>query len=591
MMDCTDECGLTFEDLGLPKNIIGVIREMGFETPTPIQEKTIPFLLNGRDVIGIAQTGTGKTAAFGLPIIAGCTTKKQVQALILAPTRELAQQTTQALTEFAANTSGVSVLSVYGGSPYGPQIKALRDGVQIVVGTPGRVMDLMDRDELRLDDVKYFVLDEADEMLRMGFAEDVEQISTTIAENTQKALFSATMPPAIEKVANRYLENPARVSIARQSSTVDTVTQTYAVVPFKFKAEALVRVLSVVDSEAAIVFVRTRQDAEQVGADLVNAGFRAATISGDVPQKDREKIVSRLRGGDLDVLVATDVAARGLDVERIGLVVNYDVPRETEAYVHRIGRTGRAGREGRAITFFTPRERSRLRVIEKLTGCPMQEVHIPSPDQVSLFRAEQLATKVEARLVKGSLDIYFDTISDLIMTSGLDIADVSAAVLALACDDFGPMERKHGFRIRREESVDNYGRFLSARFEEGRDGDTTRGGGSHRSQSRSVSSRSTGGKRYRIEVGRRDGVRPGSIVGAITNEGGLRGSDVGSIDILQSFSLVEIPQGLSDRAAKRIAKATVAGRKLRITEDTGPVRKIRASSSRGKAKSRKSKRF
>lgn len=589
-MDFIDKDYSTFSDLGLPENILKAITKMGFVTPTPIQEQTIPLLLAGRDVVGIAQTGTGKTAAFGLPILTGCTRTKQVQALILAPTRELAQQSAQALSDFAANTSGVSVLSVYGGSPYGPQIKSLREGVQIVVGTPGRVMDLMERDELRLDNVKYFVLDEADEMLRMGFAEDVEQISASIGSGAQKALFSATMPPAIEKVANRYLHDPARVSIARQSSTVDTVTQTYAVVPFKFKDEALVRVLSAVDSEAAIVFVRTRQNAEQVGADLVNAGFKAATISGDVPQKDREKIVARLRGGDLDVLVATDVAARGLDVERIGLVINYDIPRESEAYVHRIGRTGRAGREGRSITFFTPRERSHLRVIEKLTGSPMQEVHVPSPDQVSLFRAEQVTSQLEDRLARGHLDIYFDAVSDLVATSDLDIADVAATVLALACNDRGPVERKHSFRIRREESVDSHGRFLSARFEEGRDGEGSRGTGSRRSKYRSVSSRTTGGKRYRIEVGRRDGVRPSSIVGAITNEGGLKGSDLGSIDILQSFSLVEIPDGLSERAVKRIAQAKVAGRKLRISEDTGPVGRKRGASVRGGTKSYK-KRF
>lgn len=552
-----------FSQLPLPEELLQAVEKMGFVTPTQIQAQTIPLLMSGRDVVGIAQTGTGKTAAFGLPIIAKCTKKPQVQALILAPTRELAQQSAQALTQFAAETKKINVVAVYGGSAYSPQIRALRDGAQIVVGTPGRVMDLMERGELKLGALKFFVLDEADEMLRMGFAEDVDQIASETNPDAIRALFSATMPPAIQRVAESHLNNPLEVSVAPQSSTTETVHQTYAVVPFKFKPEALSRVLASSEVQAAIVFVRTRIDAEQVASELVKNSFKAAAISGDVPQSERERIVARLRSGDLDVLVATDVAARGLDVERIGLVVNYDVPREAEAYVHRIGRTGRAGREGESITFFTPRERARLRQIEKLTGTKMTKVQIPSPDQVSSFRANQILEQVVERLSRREMEVYFDALQDTLATTQLDIGDIAAALLAIAAGDRGPEYKKLAFKVRREEKVDHYGRFLSAVFEEGRDNQSEKPKGKR-------STLPLGATRYRIEVGRRDGVKPAAIVGAITGEAGLRGKDVGHIDIRPSFSLVEIAGDLSSEARRRISRAKVAGRKLRISEDQGP---------------------
>lgn len=341
---------VTFADLGLPADLLKAVTDMGYVTPTAIQREAIPVLLSGRDVVGVAQTGTGKTAAFGLPLLDAVDARDgEVQALVLAPTRELALQSAEAITDMASRSRGLDVVAVYGGAPYGPQIGALKSGAQVVVGTPGRVIDLIDKGALHLGAVRYFVLDEADEMLRMGFAEDVETIAASLPAERRTALFSATMPPAIQAVARQHLSDPARVEVSRQSSTVDTVHQTYAVVPFRHKVGAVSRVLATTEAEAAIVFVRTKSTAEDVAIELAGRGIQAAAISGDVPQRERERLVERLRSGTLDVLVATDVAARGLDVDRIGLVVNFDVPREAEAYVHRIGRTGRAGRHGEAV--------------------------------------------------------------------------------------------------------------------------------------------------------------------------------------------------------------------------------------------------
>ncbi len=574
----------TFADLGLPDELLQAVTAMGFETPTPIQAEAIPALLAHRDVVGIAQTGTGKTAAFGLPMLADIdSSERDVQALVLAPTRELAMQSAQAMEDFAARSRNVEIVAVYGGSAYGPQLKALRQGAQIVVGTPGRLIDLIERGALDLSHVRMLVLDEADEMLRMGFAEDVEKIASSVPDKRLTALFSATMPRSIERVADTHLHDPLRIAVSEESSTVDTIHQTYAVVPFRHKIGALGRVLSTREGDAALVFVRTRADVEDVSLQLSAKGFKVAGISGDVAQQERERMVERLRSGTLDVLVATDVAARGLDVERIGLVVNFDVPREPESYVHRIGRTGRAGREGRSITFFTPRERGRLRRIEHLTGTPMEEVSIPTPVEVSKFRVRHLLDAVPARVERGRLDLYHTLIDEFHETSELDIADLAAALLAQAVGDAGPEPRadKQGgdARARREENVNDHGEFISASFEQGRDRDGNgrsgrsdfgRGGDSRR-RSGSRPAGSGFGHRYRVEVGKKDGVRPGSIVGAITGEAGVNGKDLGRIDIYPSFSLVEIAGELEPSAMEKIAKARVQGRALKIHEDRGPA--------------------
>ncbi|WP_223173681.1 DEAD/DEAH box helicase [Georgenia yuyongxinii] len=564
--------GRTFADLDLPADLLAAVEDLGFTTPTDIQAEAIPVLLSGRDVVGIAQTGTGKTAAFGLPLLAAVDpTERAVQALVLTPTRELAMQVSDAIASFAHRTRSLTVLPVYGGSSYVPQLRALKDGAQVVVGTPGRVMDLIERGALKLSGVRFLVLDEADEMLRMGFAEDVEVIAGHVPAGRRTALFSATMPSAIKKVAATHLTDPVRVAVTRPASTVSTVHQTYAVVPFKHKVGALSRVLATTEAAAAIVFVRTKGTAEEVALELAAKGIQAAALSGDVPQREREKLVERLRGGSLDVLVATDVAARGLDVERIGLVVNFDVPRENDAYVHRIGRTGRAGRTGTALTFLTPRERGRLQQIEKATGSKLEEVAMPTPADVSRHRAQQIFAKVAERQQAGRLEMYRDAVAGHLEESGLDLTEVAATLVALAVGDEGPRRRDdaddRGPRVRREEDVDENGEFVAASFDEGfgpktrhSRGPAERGGRHPR----------VAGQRYRVEVGHKDGVQPGAIVGAITGEGGLRGSDLGKIDIFPSFSLVEISGDLSPETTRRIGAAKVAGRALKIRPDEGP---------------------
>ena len=572
---------ITFADLGLPRDLLKAVTDMGFVTPTAIQREAIPVLLAGRDVVGVAQTGTGKTAAFGLPLLDAVDSRDGVvQALVLAPTRELALQSAEAITDMASRSRGLDVVAVYGGAPYGPQIGALKGGAQVVVGTPGRIIDLIDKGALQLDDVRYFVLDEADEMLRMGFAEDVETIAESLPTERRTALFSATMPPAIQAVARQHLHEPVQVEVSRPASTVATVHQTYAVVPFRHKIGAVSRVLAVTDAEAAIVFVRTKSTAEDVAIELAGRGIQAAAISGDVPQRERERLVERLRAGTLDVLVATDVAARGLDVDRIGLVVNFDVPREAEAYVHRIGRTGRAGRHGEAVTFLTPKEKGKLRQIERLTGSRLEEITLPSPADVSEHRARKLLSKAAARHERGRLDMYLPLVGDSARDLDIDVEELAATLLALAVGDEGPRRREdrggeRPQRARREENLDSEGTFLSASFEGGRE-KNRRGDRGDRSEGRRPATRS--GRRehegpgtvYRIEVGHRDRVLPGAIVGALANEGGIEGSDIGKIDILQSFSLVTIYADLSPEQLSVMGRATFGGRELRIRPDEGP---------------------
>ena len=602
-----------FDELALPAPLLRVTQDLGFTTPSDIQSAAIPPLLAGRDITGVAQTGTGKTAAFGLPLLAAVdpaadVAAGRVQALVLAPTRELAMQVADAVESFAAHLPGVRVMPVYGGAPYMPQQRALRDGVHVVVGTPGRVMDHMERGSLKLDSVKFLVLDEADEMLRMGFAEDVEKIFSTAPRERQVALFSATMPPAIRKVADQHLTDPVEIAVTRQSSTVTSVRQTYAVVPFRHKTGSLVRVLATTDADAAIVFTRTRGAAEDVGSALLERGISAATISGDVAQKEREKIVERLRSGALDVLVATDVAARGLDVDRIGLVVNFDLPREPEAYVHRIGRTGRAGRTGTALTFVTPGERGLLRRIERTVRTRLEEADIPSPRDVSAHKFARLLGQVPERREAGRLDLYEkmlrtwldettspteDTTPDdgtaapeaaetpVPTTEGGDprleeLLQVTAALAAMAVGDDGPRMRAEQEEYERERE-----QAKSSRARHDRDGD--RGGNRDRRGRERGGRRERGapGTRYRVSVGHTHGVNPGGIVGALTNEGGLTGSDVGKIDIFASFSLVDISASLDEATLAKLGRARVAGQALRIQLDRGAPRRGPREGDRG----------
>jgi ATP-dependent RNA helicase DeaD len=557
--------GPTFADLGLPSNILRAVTDLGFTTPSAIQERAIPALLSGRDITGVAQTGTGKTAAFGLPMLAAIDPELgRVQALVLTPTRELAMQVAEAIETFAKHLPGVEVVAVYGGSPYQPQMRALQRGAQIVVGTPGRVMDHLERRSLVLDDVRYLVLDEADEMLRMGFAEDVDKIFGQAPLERQVALFSATMPAPIRRVAAQHLNDPVEIAVTRQSSTVTSVRQTYAVVPFRHKTGALVRVLATSDADAAIVFTRTRGAAEEVGSALVERGISAATISGDVAQKDREKIVERLRSGALDVLVATDVAARGLDVDRIGLVVNFDLPGEPEAYVHRIGRTGRAGRTGEALSFVTPAERNRLRFIERTIRTTLDEVEVPSPADVSAHKARRLLGQVAERQEAGRLSMYRDLVTAHVAESGIDPIDLAAVLVALSVGDDGPKAREEQelFEAQRAEAKNARRERESRPFGERESRGPREGGG------RGIR-RDAVGTRYRLAVGHTHGAQPSGIVGALTNEGGLNGKDLGKIDIFPSFSLVDIAAPLDAATLDRISRARVAGKSLRIQVDQG----------------------
>ena len=558
---------LTFSELSLPEDLLQAVTDMGFVHPTAVQAQAIPLLLAGRDVVGVAQTGTGKTAAFGLPLLAHVDPEvREVQALVLAPTRELAMQGAAAIDDFASHSRNLDVVAVYGGSSYTPQLRALERGAQVVVGTPGRLMDLMDRGALKLEHVTYFVLDEVDEMLRMGFAEDVETIASKLPDERISALFSATMPPAIRRVADQHMHNPEAVTISRPASTVSTVHQTFAVVPERHKIGALARVLAVTEADAALVFVRTRATAEDLAIELGSRGVSTAALSGDVAQRDRERLVERLKDGTLDVLVATDVAARGLDVERIGLVVNFDVPRETDTYVHRIGRTGRAGRAGESLTFVTPKERARLRRIEKQTNSHMDQIELPTPAQVSQLRAEKLVERARVRYANGRLSVYRDVLREFDNadtpegTEPMSREDLIFALLALGVRDPGPVKGEEPDKLTVDMDESRGGRYEKdrGRGDRGRD----RGGRGRRSME--------GSTRYRVEVGHKDRVKPGAIVGAITHEGGLNGSDLGQIDIYPSFSLVEIGVPLSREARERISEARVSGRQLRISEDRGP---------------------
>ena len=578
VLPSSDPATPTIADLGLPEPLARVCAELGFTLPTAIQLEAIPALLSGRDITGVAQTGTGKTAAFGMPLLASIDPNlREVQALVLTPTRELAMQVAEAIESFAVHIPGLEVIAVYGGSPFLPQQRALTRGAQVVVGTPGRVIDHLERHTLRLGNVGFLVLDEADEMLRMGFAEDVDKIFGAAPAQLQVALFSATMPPAIRRVAAQHLTNPVEIAVSRQSSTVTSVRQTYAVVPFRHKVGALARVLAVSDADAAIVFVRTRGAAEEVGSALIEKGISAAFISGDVAQGDREKIVERLRSGALDVLVATEVAARGLDVDRIGLVVNFDVPTEPEAYVHRIGRTGRAGRSGEALTFVTPSEQHRLRAIERLTRQRLEEIAIPSPADVSAHRVEKLLTDVSARLELGRLDLYRTAIAKhLALYPDVDPLELLAVVVALSVGDTGPAPRAaQGDDMDDALSRARLGADRGDRAEHGDRGSRPASDGPRR-----TSHRPEGSMRYRVAVGANDGAQPGAIVGALTNEGGLTGKDLGKIDIFPSFSIVEIPGGLTPDAFDRIARARVAGRPLRIRLDDGPAPRAAHGASR-----------
>ena len=573
---------VTFSDLGLGDAVLKALKDVGYETPSAIQAATIPLLLDGRDVVGLAQTGTCKTAAFALPILSRLDlSQKSPQALVLAPTRELALQVCEAFESYASHMRGVHVLPVYGGQAYGVQLSALRRGVHVVVGTPGRIMDHLEKGTLDLTELKYLVLDEADEMLKMGFAEDVETILADTPDDKQVALFSATMPPQIRRISQKYLNDPEEITVKNKTTTSANTTQRYLMVAYPQKVDALTRILEVENFEGMIVFVRTKNETETLAEKLRARGYSAAAISGDVAQAQRERTVNQLKSGKLDILVATDVAARGLDVDRISHVVNFDIPIDTESYVHRIGRTGRAGRSGAAISFVTPRERRLLGAIEKATRQPLTEMQLPSVDDVNVTRLARFDDAITAALGQTDLISQFrDIVGHYVAHHDVPEADVAAALALVAQGDTPLLLAPEDPRARRDE---RYGRGETFDRDDrgGRDGGRERGGRDDRNRGDRDDRGPRGGNErrvrpsnrslstYRIEVGKRHKVEPRQIVGAIANEGGLSREDFGHIKIFPDFSLVDLPADLPSDVVDRLVATRVSGKLIELKPDRG----------------------
>ena len=569
---------VSFADLGIDERVLAALHDVGYERPSPIQAATIPALLDGRHVVGLAQTGTGKTAAFAVPILSRLDLRqKSPQALVLAPTRELALQVSEAFERYAARLPGVHVLPIYGGQGYGVQLSALRRGVHVVVGTPGRVMDHLDKGTLDLSELRFLVLDEADEMLKMGFAEDVERILADTPADKHVALFSATMPAQIRRIAERYLTDAAEITVKNKTTTSANTVQRYLIVAYPQKVDALTRILEVENFEGMIVFVRTKQVTEQLAERLRARGFSAAAINGDIVQAQRERTIGQLRDAKLDILVATDVAARGLDVERVSHVVNFDIPTDTESYVHRIGRTGRAGRAGDAISFVTPRERHLLKAIERATRQPLTQMRLPTVEDVNETRVARFRDAITEALSSDQVGFYRDLVADYEQEHDVPALDVAAALAVLTQDDRpllmepepepaaprafesgeprkGPWDHEQGRRRDRDTGSSSPGRSAAD-------------GSGSRSPRRSRASVPLA--TYRIAVGKRHKVEPRQIVGAIANEGGLDRSDFGHIDIRGDHSLVELPADLPTPTLAALGRTRISGKLIELTPDTG----------------------
>jgi ATP-dependent RNA helicase DeaD len=551
-MDSSQDGTPTFGDLQIHPSVLQALVDVGYETPSAIQAATIPALMAGTDVVGLAQTGTGKTAAFAVPILSKIdTSSKATQALVLAPTRELALQVAEAFSRYGAHLPQINVLPIYGGSSYVVQLAGLKRGAQVVVGTPGRVIDHLERGTLDLSRVDYLVLDEADEMLAMGFAEDVERILSETPEYKQVALFSATMPPAIRKLTTKYLHDPLEVSFKAKTTTAENISQRYIQVAGPRKMDALTRVLEVEPFEAMIVFVRTKQATEEVAEKLRARGFSAAAINGDIPQSQRERTIAALKEGGsrgIDILVATDVAARGLDVERISHVLNYDIPHDTESYVHRIGRTGRAGRSGAALLFVSPRERHLLKSIEKATRQTLTEVQLPSVEDVNAQRVAKFADSITDSLGASGIELFRSLVEDYEREHDVPMADIAAALAVQSRDG-------EAFLLSPEPPPDRRPKQRQDRA------------------AKSARSAGEGPKKgfatYRIAVGKRHKIGPGAIVGAIANEGGLHRSDFGHITIKPDFSLVELPAKLPRETLKALERTRISGVLINLQPDRG----------------------
>ena len=560
----------SFADLGLDDRVLKALRDVGYENPTPIQEATIPALLQGRHVVGLAQTGTGKTAAFALPILSRLDLRQKApQALVLAPTRELALQVCEAFEKYASWMRGVHVLPVYGGQAYGVQLSALRRGVHVVVGTPGRIMDHLEKGTLDLTELRFLVLDEADEMLKMGFAEDVETILSDTPDDKHVALFSATMPAQIRRISKKYLQDPVEITVKTTPQTAPNIRQRFLNVSYPQKVDALTRILEVENFEGMIVFVRTKNETETLAERLRARGFSATAINGDIAQNQRERTVGQLRSGKLDILVATDVAARGLDVERVSHVVNFDIPTDPESYVHRIGRTGRAGRSGQAISFVTPRERHLLKAIERTTRQSLEPMQLPTVEDINATRLGRFDEAITAALASDEVEVYRDVIAHYVREHDVPEADVAAALAVVLQGDepmlLGPEDEPVAGPPRTSGQSTGWSepRPGAERPVRSAPGDRAqRGGARRRSDGRPMAT-------YRISVGRRQKVEPRQIVGAIANEGGLGREDFGHIDIRADHSLVELPENLPAETWARLRGTRISGQLIQLGRDQG----------------------
>lgn len=569
MTDTNNNAIVGFDALGLPKDLYNAVAALGFEKPTPIQARTIPPLLAGSDVLGEAQTGTGKTAAFGLPALATIDPSiRKPQVMILAPTRELAIQVAEALEQFAKATKGVRVATLYGGQSYGPQLSQLERGAQVVVGTPGRLMDHLRRKTLKLDHVKFCALDEADEMLNMGFLEDIEWILEHLPKVTQMALFSATMPDAIRKVANRFLKDPEHIKVAAVRQVKANITQLAWKVSGLHKKTALERVAEVIDYKAMIVFVRTRNDTVEVAEHLEKAGYAAAAINGDMNQVQRERTVDQLKSGTLTILVATDVVARGLDIPSIDLVVNYDLPDDNEVYVHRIGRTGRAGREGTSISFIRPREMYRIRHYERLTSGTVIDFELPSITEIGQSRIAKTQTELTKILADNDLSNMIEIIEKMAEESEMSMTHLAAALL-FHKQLKQPLQPKEDPKPRREarDSGDRNGRGDGRR----RDARNDRGDRERAPRKPKVNRTDVDWQTYRLEVGKEHGAKPGDIVGAIANEIKLDSSYIGQISLSERHSLVQLPKGMPEKSFAQLKRVRVRRQALEISVSDAPI--------------------
>ncbi|GAB2926492.1 DEAD/DEAH box helicase [Rheinheimera gaetbuli] len=558
---------VSFSQLMLPEAIVRAVTELGYETPSPIQAAAIPKLLAGEDVLGQAQTGTGKTGAFALPLLARLDpAQNDPQILVLAPTRELAIQVAEAFQAYARYMPAFHVLPLYGGQSYTNQLKSLKRGSQVIVGTPGRILDHLDRGTLKLDKLRAIVLDEADEMLRMGFIDDVQTIMDATPAGRQVAMFSATMPPQIRAIAQKHLKNAEEIKIASKTSTVERITQRYVMLDGNQKLDALTRLLEGEEYDATIVFVRTKSATEEIAEKLGARGYAVACLNGDMNQAHRELTIRKMKANQLDVIVATDVAARGLDVERISLVVNYDIPYDSEAYVHRIGRTGRAGREGKAILFVSPRERRLLRTIEHATKQPIEQMSLPTGRVIEQRRIESFREQLAQTIETQDLSFFQALINDWREKIETTENDLAAALLFLAQKD-QPLNVASQFPEIREPHARGGDRDDRPRRERS---DRPERSGERPDRGPRVKREMKGDyQTYRIEVGKEHGVRAGDIVGAIANEANIDSQFIGNIKLFDHFSTVELPATIPNEIFQHLKKVYVRKQKLNITVDSG----------------------